>query len=193
MWSLALLLATLCWTCAAKAQAPTAIQKMQLSAFGGVSGVFTGLNSGKNFSVTAGVDLALPPVIHLRPTLEARGTFPADHGLVDSQKSAEGGLRVDFLLGHRFHPYGDFLFGRGQMNYGQFGYFYNNFEYLLTTTYVYSPGAGIDFDLGDHFGVKADGQYQRWGAAPTPSGTVYSKVGTLGLVYRFNFNRHGIR
>jgi hypothetical protein len=143
--------------------------------------------------VTAGGDLALPPIAHLRPTLEVRGTFPTDHGLVDSQKSAEGGLRVDFLLGRRLHPYGDFLFGRGQINYGQFGYDYKTLDYELTTTYVYSPGAGIDFDIGDHFGIKADGQYQRWSSPPTSSGIIYSKVGTIALVYRFNFNRHGIR
>jgi len=166
---------------------------MQLSAFGGASGVFTGLESGKNFSLTAGVDLALPPVAHMRPTVEVRGTYPTDHGLVDSQKSILGGLRVDVLLGHRIHPYGDFLFGRGQMNYGEFGYYYNNYVYDVTTTYVYSPGAGFDYDLSEHFSLKADGQYQRWSSAPTPSGTLYSEVGTLGLVYHFNFNRHDIR
>jgi len=193
VWSLALLLAMPGWVCAAEAQSPTAIQRMQLSAFGGVSGVYTGLSGGKNFSVTAGVDLALPPVVHLRPTVEVRGTYPTDHGLVDSQESALAGLRVDFPVGHRLHPYGDFLLGRGQMNYGKFGYLYNNFQYILTTTVVYSPGAGIDFDIGDHFGVKADVQFQRWGSTPTSSGTIYSKVGTAGLVYRFDFNRYGGR
>jgi hypothetical protein len=188
--SLALLLATLCWACAAEAQNPTAIQRMQLSAFGGVSGVYTGLKGGKNLSVTAGVDLALPPVYHVRPTVEVRGTYPMDGGVIDSQESIMGGLRVDFLLGHRIHPYGDFFFGRGETHYGPDTTF-NGFEYVLTTNYVYSPGAGFDYDLGSHFGVKVDGQYQRWGMSPTPSGTIYSKVGTVGLVYRFDFNgRH---
>ncbi len=188
----ALLLAALSWPCTAQAQNPTAIQRMQLSAFGGVSGVFTGLNGGKNFSLTTGVDLALPPLRFVRPTIEIRGTYPLDHGVIDSQKSILGGLRADFLLGRRIHPYADFLFGRGETHYGT-GYPFNNYEYILTTNYVYSPGVGLDYDLGSNFGVKVDGQYQRWSSAPTTSGIIYSKVGTVGLVYRFNFNRHGMR
>ena len=54
--TLALLSATLSWACAAVAQEahPTATRQLQLSAFGAVSGVFTGLEGGKNFAVTAG-------------------------------------------------------------------------------------------------------------------------------------------
>jgi hypothetical protein len=191
--TITLLLAALSLSFVAHAQNPTAVQRMQLSAFGGVSGVYTGLQEGKNFSVVLGADLALPPLHGVRPVVEVRGTQPTDHGLVDSQKSILAGLRVDFLLGHRIHPYADFLFGRGQMNYGPFGYLYNNFEYDLTTTNVYSPGVGFDYDLSERFALKADGQYQQWSSAPTPSGTIYAKSGTLGLVYRFNFNRHAVR
>jgi hypothetical protein len=186
---LAVLPAVLSLPCVARAQHPTAIQKLQLSAFGGVSPVWTGLEGGKNISMTLGADLALPPVYHVRPTVEFRGTYPLDKGTIASQKSIMGGLRVDFLLGHKIHPYGDFFFGRGEMNYGS-GYFFHNYEYILTTTYVYSPGAGFDYDLGRHFGVKVDGQYQRWGTAPTDSGHIWSTVGTAGVVYRFDFNRH---
>ena len=117
--TLALLLATISGTRAAQAQGmPTATRQLQLSAFGAVSGVYTGLNGGKNFSITAGGDLGLPPWRGIRPTIEVRGTYPTDHGLVDSQKSILGGLKVDFLLRHRFRPYGDVLFGRGQIDYG---------------------------------------------------------------------------
>ncbi|GAC1420865.1 MAG: hypothetical protein NVSMB62_15300 [Acidobacteriaceae bacterium] len=170
---------------------PTAVQKLQLSAFGGISGVYTGLAGGKNLDITAGVDLALPPVAHVRPSIEVRGSYPINRGNIDSQESVLGGARVDFLIGHRLHPYGDFLFGRGQMNYGK-GYFFRNSEYLLTTTWVYSPGLGFDYALSDHFLVKLDGQYQRWGAAPVDGGTIYAKQGTVGLVYIIDFNRHGI-
>jgi hypothetical protein len=190
--SLIAMLAVL-WPCAARAQnpQPVAVQPMQLSAFGGLTGDYTGLLGGKNLSVTAGVDLALPPVYHVRPGLEFRGTFPMDKGTIDSQRSVLGGARVDFLLGHRFHPYGDLLLGRGQMNYN--GFFYQNYQYILTTTWVYSVGAGLDYPISDHFLVKIDGQAQRWGSAPVDSGTIWAKAGTIGVVYIFNFNRHGIR
>jgi hypothetical protein len=191
---LALLLATLSSASAARAQRTnaTAVQPLQLSVFGGASGVYTGLSGGRNLSVAAGIDLGLPPLLGMRPTVEVRGLYPVDIGVIDSQRDILGGLKVDFLLNHRLHPYADFLFGRGQMNYGTYGFLYNNYIYALTTTYVYSPGAGIDYQLSEHLGIKVDGQYQRWSSTPTPSGTIYSEVGTVGLIYIFDFNHGGV-
>jgi hypothetical protein len=197
MLTLTLLLSTLCGARAASAQGdhPTATRALQLSAFGGVSGVYTGLEGGKNFSITAGADLGLPPWHGIRPTIEVRGTYPADRGLVDSQKSILAGADLEFLLSHRFRPYGDFLFGRGQIDYqtsqGADGYIFENNIYTLTTTYIDSPGAGFNYQFADHLALKADGQLQRWASAPTPSGIIYSKVVTVGLVYYFTFDgRH---
>jgi hypothetical protein len=192
--TLAVLLASISWPHAATAQDThaTASQPLQLSVFGAASGVFTGLGGGKNFGITAGGDLGLPSWRGMRPTIELRGTYPTDHGLVDSQKSILAGLKVEFLLHHRFRPYGDFLFGRGQMDYESYGYVYQNYLYALTTTYIDSPGAGFDYQLNRSLALKVDGQFQRWAAAPTPSGIIYSKVGSVGLVYYPNFNRrHG--
>jgi hypothetical protein len=192
--ALALLLAPLSSTLAAHAQPAnaTAVQRLQLSAFGGVSGTFTGLQSGKNLSLAAGVDLALPPYIGIRPVIEVRGLYPVDKGQVASQKDILGGLKFDFLLHHRIHPYGDFLFGRGQMDYGASGFTFGNYIYDITTTYVYSPGAGVDCQFSDHLAFKIDAQLQRWSSTPTASGDIYSKVGTLALIYIFDFNRHGV-
>ena len=186
--TLALLLAAICWGDQAIAQIalPTASRTLELSAFGGMSGVFTGLAGGKNLSITAGGDLGFLPYRGMRPSLEVRGTYPLNRGRIDSQKSILGGLKVDFLLNHRVHPYGDILFGRGEMKYGS-GYLFNNSIYLLTTTNVISPGAGFDYDLSDNLAIKVDGQFQHWGYAPTSSGSLYSKVGTVAVVYKFNF------
>jgi hypothetical protein len=193
--TLALLLAPFFLSSIAAAQSakPTADQNIQLSVFGAASGNYTGLSGGRNLSVTAGIDLALAPWHGTRPTLEIRGIYPIDKGKIVSQKDVLGGLRLDFLLGHRVHPYGDFLFGRGQMNYtgtpcnamGGFGYVFGNNCYQVSTTYVYSPGAGFDYDLTNHLGIKIDGQYQQWGTVPTASGKLFSTLGSIGLVYRF--------
>jgi hypothetical protein len=192
--ALALLLATISgWRVAAAQALPTAAQPLQLSAFGAASGVFTGLAGGKNFSITAGGDLGLPVWHRLRPVVEVRGTYPMDRGLVVAQKDAMGGLRVNFLLGRRIHPYGDFLAGRGEMDF-RLGYIFGNTIYDVTTTWVYSPGAGFDYDLTDRLSLKVDAQLQRWGETPTTKGRIYTSVGTVGLVYRFNFrNRNGIQ
>jgi hypothetical protein len=187
--TLAFALAATSWAgAAAQVARPTATRELQLSAFGAVTGVYTGLSGGKNLSFTAGGDLGLPPWRGMRPTVEVRGTYPIDDGRIDSQRSVLGGIRVDFLLNHRLRPYGDFLFGRGQMNYGK-GYLFHNSIYALTTTYIDSPGGGFNYDLNEHWGIKVDGQFQRWASAPTPSGIIYSKAGTVGIVYNFTFDR----
>ena len=141
---------------------------------GRVRGVFTGLGGGKNFSVTAGGDLGLPPWRGIRPTIEVRGLYPTDHGLVDSQKSILGGLRVDFLLNHRLRPYGDFLFGRGQMNYGL----------TATSTATTStpsppptstrPAPASTTTSPNTWPSRSTPSIQRWGSAPTSSGSIYS-------------------
>jgi hypothetical protein len=181
---------------AAQSARPTADQDIQLSVFGAASGDYTGLSGGRNLSVTAGIDLAFAPWHGTRPTLEIRGIYPIDKGKIVAQKDVLGGLRLDFLLGRRIHPYGDFLFGRGQMNYAPPGYTYplnpapgiQQFTYQVSVSYVYSPGAGFDYDLSTHLAIKVDGQYQQWGTGgivPTASGKLYSTLGSIGLVYRF--------
>lgn len=192
--ALALLLAIISGARSAAAQAfPTAAQPLQLSAFGAASGVFTGLEGGKNFSITAGGDLGLPVWHGLRPVVEVRATYPMDRGLIAAEKDALGGLRVNFLLGRRLHPYGDFLVGRGEIDY-RLGYIFGHTIYDVTTTWVYSPGAGVDFDLTDRLSLKVDAQLQHWGDTPTSSGRIYSSVGTVGVVYRFNFrDRRGMQ
>jgi hypothetical protein len=173
---------------AAHAQAaPTATRGLDLSAFGGVAGVDTGLSGGRNLSFVVGADLGFVPIHGVRPKLEVRGLYPMDGGNIASQRSVLFGPRFDFLLNRRLHPYGDFVFGRGQVNYESGGYPFGGSVYLETTTNVYSPGGGVDYDLSPHLSIKADAQFQRWGYMPTPSGSVWSKVGTIGVVYHFTF------
>jgi len=186
--TLALLLATISWSCVATAQSakPTAAQDIQLSVFTAASGDYTGLSGGKNLSLTVGADLAFSTWHGTLPTLEFRGTYPIDQGKVVAQKDAMGGLRLDFLLGRRLHPYGNFLFGRGKMNYVSGGVDFNGLTYLVSVSYVYSPSAGFDYNLSTHLAIKVDGQFQHWGGGlPTASGNLYSSIGTVGLVYRF--------
>ena len=66
---------------------------------------------------------------------------------------------------------------------------YGNNIYSLTTTYVDAAGGGFDYMMSDHIAIKIDGQFERWGSAPTPTGTIYSKLGSAGIVYYFTFDR----
>jgi hypothetical protein len=173
----------------AHAQAsPTATRQIDLSAFGGVTGVETGLAGARNLSFAAGADIGFEPIHGVRPVVEVRGYYPMDGGHLVSQKSILGGLRAEFMLNHRLHPYGNFLFGRGEMDYGSNFPPFNGYTYIDTTTNIYSPGGGVDYDLTPHFSVKLDAQFQYWrGYSPTPSGNIWNKMGTVGVVYHFGW------
>ena len=176
----------------------TASRRFEPSVFLGVTGTYTGLEGTRNAGVTAGFDLGFHPFFGLLPALEIRGTYPISSGAVVGEESFSGGLRVTKRIG-RFRPYVNVLFGRGQLNYQNGGYIVpvQNFEYLQSTSNVISPGLGVEVDLTTHFALLLDGQYQRWTVPFTPDSTstdnssIYSKAGTIGAVYRFNWLQHG--
>ena len=169
---------------------PTATQQLQLSAFAGATGTYTNLEGGKNGGITAGVDLTFLTLPYVQPSLEIRGTYPVDSGHISSQENILIGPKVSRPIG-RFHPYADFLIGRGQIDYLNGGYLYNEVLYISSSTTVYSPGLGVDIDLTNRWAVKADFQYQHWDAPVVPSGSINPKATTFGIVYHFDFNpRH---
>jgi opacity protein-like surface antigen len=173
------------------AQVPsTASQQLQLSAFAGGTGTFTNLDGGKNVDITAGADLTYLGLRFVRPSLEVRGSYPVDKGTISSQKSFLGGLKVEHAFG-RLHPYVDFLIGRGEIDYGQGGYPVGDILYISSTSTVYSPGGGLDYNFTRQIDLKADLQYQHWDAPVVSSGVIHPVAVTLGAVYRFDFNpRH---
>jgi len=169
---------------------PAATQQLQLSAFVAGTGTFTNLSGGKNVAITAGVDLT---VLHFRlfkPAFEIRGTYPVDSGSISSQKNFLLGPKVQYPIG-RLHPYADFLIGRGGIDYLNGGYVFGDIKYISSNTLVYSPGAGLDYNLTHSLAIKADFQYQHWDTPAVASGSISPRAITLGAVYVFDFNpRH---
>jgi Outer membrane protein beta-barrel domain len=169
---------------------PAGTQKLQLSAFAGVTGTFTGFEGGKNLGITAGADLTYLGFRLFRPSFEARGTYPIDEGHISSQKNFLLGPKVEYPLG-KLHPYADFLIGRGQIDYHSPGFIFGNTLYISTNTVVYSPGVGVDYNLSHNLALKADAQFQHWDTPVVTSGTIHPVALTLGVVYNFDFNpRH---
>jgi len=186
----------------------SASQRLTLSAFGGVTGTFTGLYSngayngsdtngpvqGTNVGITAGVDLRVSHFGHYNPTLEIRGTYPFDKGTVASMKNGLGGLKIERPIGAsgRVHPYVDFLFGRGEIDYQSGGYYTasNSLVYFYTDSNILSPGAGVDFDLTHHISFKLDAQYQQYKTPAVNSGAIWSLPVTAGVIYAFDFNHY---
>jgi hypothetical protein len=178
-------------TASASAQATsTATRRITPSVFGGVTGVYTGLDSGRNLSVTAGVDVAFRPASRFHPAIEYRGMFAVGKGGTDSVKNNLGGVKVFARYG-RFSPYADLLAGRGETTYANGGDQVPNtlIFYTQSASNVYSVGGGTDVFVGDHLAVKLDLQMQRYSSPVTISGHVYSETGTLGVVYVFHFGR----
>lgn len=178
--------------------APTASRMFEPSAFVGLTGTYTGLESSRNLGVTAGVDIGFHPLFGLLPSIEARGTFPLASGTIVGERDALFGLRVQKRY-NRVRPYADILFGRGELKYQSGGFIVpaQNFLYIESTSNVISPGVGVELDLTPHFAAVIDGQLEHWnipfstGTNPASPGSLYSKAGTIGVVYRFSWLLHG--
>jgi opacity protein-like surface antigen len=171
-------------------EGPTAARGLQLYAFGGATGTYTGLAGGKNLGVTAGVDVGFSAYHGFLPTLEARGTEPFSDGTIAALKNFLGGIKVERTYGH-IHPYVDFLFGRGQVDYDGAGYLnpQQTILYQRTNSNIWSPGAGVDFDITRSLAIKLDGQYQKYTVPVTTSGSIYAKPITIGVLYRFGYRQ----
>jgi hypothetical protein len=165
---------------------PTASRLFTVSAFGGANGTFTGLDGGKNLGITAGGDIGFQPFHSFYPSVEVRGTYPFDDGHIDSQKNILFGPKVERVYGN-FHPYVDFFYGRGKIDYLNGGYPNpsGTLLYLDSVSNVFAAGGGLDFTLTQHFAIKFDAQFQRYGTPVTTSGSLYSTPLTIGVVYRF--------
>jgi hypothetical protein len=170
---------------------PAAIQRLSISAFGGATGTFVGLDGGRNAAITAGVDLSFRPFHGYYPSAEFRGTYPVDSGGIAGERNFLGGIKIEKYFG-KLRPYGDVLFGRNKIVFQGGGYPNANGKrlYLVSIANVGAVGGGIDIDLTPHFAFKLDGQLQRYATPVTASGDIYSKAGTIGVVYRVDFNHH---
>src|SRR5580704_12492639 len=113
--------------------APAGTQQLQLSAFGGLTGTFTGFEGGKNLGITAGADLTFLAFRKFRPAFEIRGTYPIDQGHISTQKNFLLGPKVEYPWGH-FHPYADFLIGRGEIDYLNGGLIVGDIRYISSNT-----------------------------------------------------------
>jgi hypothetical protein len=183
----------------AAAQAgPTALRRIQPSAFVMVDGVFTGLNGGgntsfqggKNLSITAGADFGFFAPGRYSLAAEVRGTYPINSGDIVDEKSILGGLRFsrepagDHPIPLR--PYVDVLFGRGALNYQHGGYPISDFVAALSSnSNTLEAGVGVEADVSRNFSVKLDAQVQTF-KTPIPGvDTLYSKHLGAGVTYRF--------
>jgi len=171
--------------------APTATQTLQLSAFAGATGVYTGLDAaygedfqGRNASFTAGIAAEFRPRFSFYPAVEVRGTYPIRSGGVTGEKNVLGGLVLAKHYGP-FHPYANIFIGRGALSFvTPYPNPAGSIDYVQTASTVLSPGVGANLFVWGNFAAKADFQLERYKTPVTTSGSIYSKALTLGVLYR---------
>ncbi len=168
---------------------PTATRDINVSTFGILSGVHTGFESSKNLSFTAGADIGFLPHWGLYPSLEIRGTIPLASGNAASQKNLLAGLKLAKPYG-RITPYVNFLVGRAEFRYKTYPLTpdYSNY-YVQSTSNLFSPGGGVDFSVSNQLSFKVDAQVGLYSSPVTPSGRGVLSSVSIGLNYRFSFER----
>jgi hypothetical protein len=167
---------------------PTAQRGAGISVFAGVSGVYTGLNGSRNLAVTAGGDFSFLQFHGVLVGVEVRGSYPVDRGKVVAEENVLGGVRFS---GHvwRVRPYGDVLFGRGELDYGSTGYPApsGNLYYTLSDGNVLAAGGGAELPLSTTWAVRGEVQIERYQTPVTASGNLNSTAINAALVYHFHF------
>ena len=159
----------------------TATKTADLSVFFGFSTVQPDYGPYRNSGGSLGIDLTRYFHFPVAPALELRANFA--NGSTVNERSYLVGLRAqaDFLT--RFHPYGDFLAGPGNIHFN----FPNN-GYTGDNSIVYSYGGGVDIDLVNNFGAKIDFQGQHWNTGE--NSTFTPSLLLIGVTYRIPFEAH---
>jgi hypothetical protein len=189
---------------------PTAVRKLQTSVYGLFNYTDTGLqprngsgalygSKGHNAGITAGVDVSVYSWNRFAAAIDIRGSYPINDGQLVAEKSLLGGLRVSYepagifstpIAGlSRLRPYGDFLYGRGEMDYQHGGYLVGNLLYTQTAGGIYAGGGGVEVDVSPRFSFKADYQAEHWSTPVTPSGSVFAQQVGVGVAYRIGANQ----
>ena len=171
-------------------QLPNEYKRADIFAFTGFASTNPDYGPRRDTGALIGVDytryVLRPP---FAPSLELRANFLS--GPIVNEHSYLIGPRIRANLG-RYHPYGNFLIGLGQLNYAP------SAEPLPGYTHdsgrVFSTGGGIDIDIYRNFQLKADIQHQSWNlginTVVVPDGRAFTLSPTpitLGISYRIPF------
>lgn len=190
----------------------TATQDLEISAWGGVNGTYTGIYGSRNLSVTAGASVAIRPFHGIRPALEVRGTLPLKNGDIAGERNMMIGPTFSKNVLPRLDIYGDAFYGRGKIEYQHGGLVSSTgtFAYVYNYSNIFAVGGGAEYRVTRRISLKADVQLERYETpftqtflpvttpvvggsnayiVDTPSHAV-AKALTVGAKYRFNFNRH---
>ena len=166
----------------------TASKGAEISVFGGYVAGPPDYGPNAKKGVSAGGDFTIFPRFILKPSFEVRGNELASTYV--TEKTVLFGGRAQIDLRDRFHPYGDFLLGGGEIIYHP-----NPAPgYTGDRSRVYSYGGGINIDIAHHFAAKFDFQQQSWNlgqnSQAVPGGgnfTLSPRLFMAGVTYTLPF------
>ena len=136
---------------------PTATAPLDASVFAGYSLTRPDWGNNTNQGVSFGFDLSHGFKFPIVPSLEARANL--SNGPIVNERVYLFGVRGEYRLRGRFHPYGDLLIGPGNIHYNVFSGYPG---YIGDNSVVKTMGGGVNFDVCSHFQIKIDAQYQFW-------------------------------
>ena len=166
---------------------PTASKSIGFSVFGAVADLDPRYGPDHhNIGYVLGADVTRP-YRHFDLSLEARVSDAS--GKYADERTYSAGLKVSRSFAYRFHPYVDFLAGKGYI-------FFDHPElisgpgstYTQDDSTVYTFGGGLDYNAYRNFDLKIDAQDSSW-----KIGTEVSRFNpynvSVGVVYHISFGR----
>jgi opacity protein-like surface antigen len=169
---------------------PTAQKAAEITAFGGYTPSSPDFGPRTYNGFTAGADFTIFPPLRFDPSVEVRFTRSHSYDMTEKSFLVGPRLQKDFGRDH-YHPYIDFLVGRGSFNYsGVVPVGFSN----TASGFALSYGGGIDIDVTHHVSLKLDLQQQSWSMGTNrffkPNGETFTlapRTYTVGATYHFQF------
>ncbi|MGD0798687.1 MAG: outer membrane beta-barrel protein [Acidobacteriaceae bacterium] len=165
----------------ASAQANVAAQRgAEITPFVQTSLLTPDWGQTRNVGYTAGVDYTRLIQAIVQPSLELR--YVSANGLNVSEHSFTGGFKLAMTY-HRIHPYATLLAGTGGITFT-----HPQPGYPSDTSFIYSIGAGAEFNVTQSWKVRGDFLQQNWNLDPVKLTPV---VLSVGVSYRIPFHTGG--
>jgi len=161
-------------------EVPTESKGADISVFGGITSLAPGYVSGRDTGGTAGINFTRYFSWPVAPSIEIRANTA--NGSQVEERSYLVGFRAQAGINWRYHPYAEFMVGKGTIHYDHpLG------GYLGDNSTVYSYGGGVDIDVTRNFQAKLDFQEQKWKTGTIASDKFNPNLITVGVVYRIPF------
>jgi hypothetical protein len=167
------------YRCSAQ-EVPTESKGGDISLFGGVNSLAPAFVTGREIGGTAGINFTRYFSWPVAPSVEFRANTA--NGSQVEERSYLVGFRAQGGINWRYHPYADFMVGKGTIHFD-----HPSGGYLGDNSTIFSYGGGVDIDVTRNFQAKFDFQEQSWNIGTDKGNKFDPNVITIGVAYRIPF------